>query len=424
MTLKKVISKMLLLLLPLANCMPLQAQVSEDATTLGTPELMAKHYADAYDSLLNTIYLSRFKHVRHTHGHVFSEEEFDRLPDSLLAHRLARMHTVIPMTYNAEVRAHIRFYLRVMERRLELTLMQQERYVPLFEEALDRYGVPDEVKCLAIGESALNPEATSRVGAAGLWQFMYSTGKSYDLEVNSLLDERRDPVKSTAAAARYLRDLHNVFGDWTLAIAAYNCGPGNVNKAIARSGGKRDFWHIYHNLPRETRGYIPSFIAVNYVMRHYHDHGLNARHLELPVRTDTVLLHKDVLFWAVEKYMEMSTKELRALNPQIRRDYVPASTRPYAITLPSNQLPLFIAMLDSIYTASTDSLSKRPIAVSPAKSSSRSSGSHSSHYYTVRRGDTLSKIASRYGISVAQLKRINGLKRDQIRVGQKLKVKN
>lgn len=402
---------------------PASGQHSE--ATLSSPELMTLRFADSYDSLLNSHYMRRFKStLRHHRGHDFSVEDFDRLPDSVLIARLQHLRTVVPMTFNSEVRSHIRFYLRVMERRLSLTLMQQEHYFPLFEETLNHYGVPDEIKYLTIVESAMNPQATSRVGAAGLWQFMYSTGKVYDLEVNSLVDERRDPVKSTTAAARYLHDLYDIFGDWTLAIAAYNCGPGNINKAIARSGGKRDFWQIYPNLPRETRGYVPSLIAVIYVMNHYQDHGLRPEHLEYPVRTDTVMLHSDLLFDYVAEHVGLSLEELRTLNPQYRKSFIPASSRPYAITLPSSKLEPFIALQDSLYAATRDSLERRPIVVEPHRKSSARSSSGSGRYHTVRKGETLSKIAARYGLSVNQLKRLNGLKRDNIRAGQKLKVKS
>lgn len=386
----------------------------------GDAELMTRRYSESYDSLLNSYYMRRFAHHHLRSSSAFSLVEFDALPDSVFEARMRALHTVVPMAMNSEVRAHIRLYLRIMSRRLDLTLMQRERFFPLFEEALDRYGVPDEVKYLTIVESALNPEATSRVGAAGLWQFMYNTGRVYDLEVNSVLDERRDPVKASYAAARYLSDLHRVFNDWTLAIAAYNCGPGNINKAIARSGGKRDFWQIYYNLPRETRGYIPSLIAVIYVMNYYETHGLRPGRLEMPVRTDTVVVHRDVLMHYVAQATGLEMEALRALNPQYRVDLVPASSGSLAITLPTNKVEPFLRMQDSISKWSADSLLRRPVKVTPAGKSSTKGGS--GHYYTVRKGDTLSSIARKHGISVATLKKRNGLKGDNIRVGQKLKV--
>jgi len=309
-------------------------------------------------------------------------------------------------------------------------MMLSEYYRPTFEDALSRYGVPEELKNLAIVESALNPKATSRAGAAGLWQFIYSTGRDYDLEVNSVVDERRDPYKSSVAAAHFLSRLHRVFGDWTLAIAAYNCGPGSISKAIARSGGKRDFWELYPYLPRETRGYIPAFIAVTYVMNYYPQHGIRPVKLEVPMHTDTVGLHHDVLFHYVEEFTKISDEELRTLNPQYRADYIPASTGNYAICLPSNKMALFISHLDTIYARSQDSLSRRPITVEPDKGSVRSSKKDKKsnkggggRYHTVKKGETLSSVARRYGISLSQLKKMNGIKKDKIIVGQRLKVR-
>ena len=388
----------------------------------GDAELMTLRYAESYDSLLNSYYLRRNAHRHLRSARELSLEEFDALPDSVIIRRLQALHTVIPMTYNAEVRSHIRFYLKVMANKLDVMLTLCEYYHPMFEEALSRYGVPEELKYLSIVESAMNPQATSRVGAAGLWQFMYSTGKLYDLEVNSVVDERRDPYKSTVAAARHLSDLYRVFGDWQLAIAAYNCGSGNINKAIARSGGKRGFWDIYYNLPRETRGYIPSFIAVIYVMNYYEEHGLRPGRINLPLRSDTIMLDRDVFLQFVAEETGMEMDELRTLNPQYRVDFIPGSSGMYPICLPTSRLEPFINNQDSIYARTADSLSRRPVKVEPRGKSvhSKSSGSK---YYTVRKGDTLGKIASKHGISVSTLKKRNGLRSDKIRVGQKLKVK-
>ena len=411
--------KLLILLLVAMAALPLCAQ---EPTPRQEAESFSSHYVQAYDSLLNSYYLRRHAHHNLRHQREFSIDEFDAVPDRLIEERLRSLHTVFPMTYNAEVRQFIRFYLKHMSSRLDVMLTLGEFYHPTFEEALNRYGVPEEVKYLTIVESAMNPMATSRVGAAGLWQFMYSTGKLYDLEVNSVVDERRDTYKSTVAAARYIADLYRVFGDWQLALAAYNCGPGGVNKAIARSGGKRDFWEIYYNLPRETRGYVPAFIAVVYVMNFYDHHGLHPERFNLPIRSDTLMVHRDLLLGYVAEYAGVEMDELKTLNPQYRAGLVPGATGPYSLCLPSAAISRFIANQDTIAALSADSLTRKPVEVTPQKSQ-RSTSSGGSHYYTVRKGDTLSSIARKHGISVATLKKRNGLRSDNIRVGQKLKIK-
>lgn len=418
----------LLLMLLAGGATSVQGQTGNTGAATSDAGLMAQRYTSSYDSLLNSFYLKRYPRSRHARGGEFNVEEFDAIPDSVLAARLRSLHTVVPMTYNSEVRAHIRFYLRVMSRRLSLTLLQKEQYFPIFVEALDRYGVPEELKYLTIVESALNPMATSRVGAAGLWQFMYNTGKLYGLEVNSVVDERRDPYKSSQAAARFLADLYRVFHDWELAIAAYNCGPGNINKAIARSGGERNFWKIYPFLPRETRGYVPAFIAVTYVMKYYPEHGLRPEKLNLPLRSDTIDLSSDVLFHYVEQFTGVDSAELRTLNPQYRADVIPASSGHYHLALPTSLVPTFIANQDSIYRHSADSLSRRPLKIEPHKSAKRGksnakSSSGSGRYHVVKKGDTLFNIAKRYGLTVNQLKSMNGLRKDSIKMGQRLKVR-
>ena len=383
-------------------------------------ESYSLRFVESYDSLMNSYYLRRNAHHSLHHSRHFSVEEFDALPDSVLLHRMNALHTIVPMTYNAEVRQFIRFYLNHMSTRLDVMLTLCEFYHPMFEEVLDRYGVPEELKYLTIVESAMNPQATSRVGAAGLWQFMYSTGKIYDLEVNSVVDERRDTYKSTVAAARHLSDLYRIFGDWQLAIAAYNCGAGNVNKAIARSGGRRSFWEIYYYLPRETRGYVPAFLAVVYVMNYYELHGLRPERLNIPVRTDTVGVHDDMLLCYVASYTGLEPDELHTLNPQFRAGYVPGSTGRYSLCLPTAAVERFIVAQDSIVARSADSLTRKPVEIK-AQPAQKAKGS-GTRTYTVRKGDTLSSIARRYGVSVSTIKKRNGLKSDNIRVGQKLKI--
>ena len=413
----------LALLLLLAASPRLKAQESD-------AELMTARYVQAYDSLLDSYCLRRYPHHNLLSHRELSLDEFDALPDSVLMNRLAAIHTVIPLTYNTEVRSFIRFYLKHMSTRLDVMLTLCEYYHPLFEQTLNIYSVPEELKYLPIVESAMNPQATSRVGAAGLWQFMYSTGKLYDLEVNSVVDDRRDPYKSTVAAARHLHDLYTVFHDWQLAIAAYNCGAGNVNKAIARSGGKHTFWEIYPYLPRETRGYVPAFIAVVYVMNNYSLHGLHPSRLNLPLRTDTVVLHSDIFLDFIPDMISASSRDLdandlRSLNPQYRSGYIPASSGVCSICLPSELIQPFISKLDTIVALSADSLARRPVKIEPArgKGASASSTSSGGKYHTVRSGDTLSKIAAKHGISLAKLKKLNGLRSDNIRVGQKLRVR-
>ena len=365
---------------------------------------MADQFVSNYDSLLNSYLITKYSSTSRRHrANINTDYAFDQIPDSVIARRLASLHTVIPMTFNQEVRAHIRLYLNRMRNRLDVMLSLSEYYSPLFEEALSRYDVPEELKYLTIVESAMNPQATSRVGAAGLWQFMYTTGKNYGLEVNSIIDERRDAYKSSDAAAHYLHDLYRVFGDWHLAIAAYNCGPGNVNKAIARSGGKQNFWQIYPFLPRETRGYVPAFIAATYIMNYYH----------------------------VSKYIGIDMEELRALNPQYRVDYIPGQNGSYPLCLPTNKMNDLIEHAEEIFRASEDSLSSQPVVVAPAedhrtitpKHSKRDRHSSGSSYHKVRRGETLSSIAAKHGTTVRNIKKLNNLRSDRIRYGQRLKVK-
>lgn len=422
---KKLLKYLFLISLTTTFTITLYAQ---EHTTNDEASMMVGKYNASYDSLLNTYYMRKYAHSNNHRSRTVSTQEFDQIPDSVIAARIRNMHTVINMAYNHEVRAYIRMYLNRMSSRLDVMLTLCEYYHPMFEEALSRYDVPEELKYLTIVESAMNPMATSRVGAAGLWQFMYHTGKNYDLEVNSVVDDRRDPYKSTVAAAHHLHDLYRVFNDWTLAIAAYNCGAGNINKAIARSGGKKDFWQIYPYLPRETRGYIPAFIAATYVMKYYPEHGLHPRKIAMPIHTDTIHLKRDAMFCYITQFTGISNDELRTLNPQYRIDFIPAASGTYSLCLPSDKLELAIRMEDSIYYHTADSLSRKPIEktvaqVAKSAKSSKSGKSGGAVYHTVRKGDNLSKIAARHGTTVAAIKKKNNLKSDRIREGQKLRIR-
>ena len=272
---------------------------------------------------------------------VFTKEEY--------IDRLSRIPSVMEMAYNDVVQKFIDRYSGRLRHSISYMLGASNFYIPIFEEALEAYQLPLELKYLPVIESALNPLAVSRVGATGLWQFMITTGKQYGLQVNSLTDERRDPVKASYAAARYLKDLYRVFGDWNLVIAAYNCGPENINKAIHRANGEKDYWQIYPYLPKETRGYVPAFIAANYMMTYYSQHNICPMTTRLPAKTDTVVVNRNVHLQQVAEVVGLNIDLLRSLNPQYRRDIVPGASQPSPIRLPQTEVGKFIDMEDSVY---------------------------------------------------------------------------
>ena len=388
----------------------------------GEAAALSARFVSSYDSLLNGYLLTKYAGVARRHTPA-ADGACDGVPDSVVARRLGAMHTVVPMSCNDVVRSYIRMYLSRMQRRMDVMLTLAEFYAPVFEEALARWDVPEELKYLTIVESAMNPEATSRKGAAGLWQFMYGTGKMYGLEVNSLVDERRDTYKSSDAAAHHLHDLHDIFGDWLLAVAAYNCGAGNVNKAIARSGGKRSFWEIYPWLPRETRGYVPAFIAVTYVMTWYPEHGLRPTKAAIPLRTDTVMVERNLFFAHVSQYVGIGADELRALNPQYRVGFIPGDEGSYPLCLPTERVAGFIGWADTLYALAADSVARGGKDAAAAVAKTRDAPPGSGMYHKVRRGETLSVIASKHGTTVKRLKKLNNLKSDKIREGQRLRVR-
>ncbi|MDR1004290.1 MAG: transglycosylase SLT domain-containing protein [Prevotellaceae bacterium] len=346
--------------------------------------------------------------------------------DSVYIDRLSRIPAVMELPYNDIVRKFIDRYTEKLRMQVSFMLSASNFYMPIFEEALDAYDLPLELKYLPIIESALNPSAVSRAGASGLWQFMLRTGKLYGLESNSLVDERRDPIKSTWAAARYLKDLYAIYGDWNLVIAAYNCGPGNVNKAIRRAGGKTDYWQIYQYLPRETRGYVPAFIAANYVMTYYCNHNICPMETNIPAATDTVQVHRNLHFDQLAALCDVSSEELKSLNPQYKRSIIPGHTSTQTLRLPTNSLSLFIDRQDSVYAYRSDELFKnrRTVAAAQSAPASRKAtvGKGNLINYKIRSGDTLGSIAERYGVSVRQLQSWNGMSGTGIRAGKTLKI--
>lgn len=427
----------------LASNIAIQAQIEEDfadedeitvTDEQGKEEVIEFPEAMTFelDSLLN-LYMSK----------TYLDEDNDcRMKDvnpvfekEVYIDRLKRMPTIIEMPYNEVVQKFIDRYSGRLRHSVSYMLGASNFYMPIFEEALETYGLPLELKYLPVIESALNPTAVSRVGATGLWQFMLATGKRYGLEVNSLVDDRRDPIKSSYAAANYLKDLYKVFGDWNLVIAAYNCGPDQINKAIHRAKGCKDYWQIYPYLPKETRGYVPAFIAANYIMTYYCEHNICPMTTRLPAKTDTVMVDRNVHLEQIAAVCNIDIEQLRTLNPSYRRDIVPGATKLSAIRLPQTEVGKFIDMQDSIYAYNAEALFTKRATVevndntptytrsSSSRSKSKKRTSRKGKTVTIKSGQTLSEIAKRNGTTVAKLKKLNGLKGNNIRAGKKLKVR-
>ncbi len=345
--------------------------------------------------------------------------------DTVYVDRIARLNTIIKIRYNSIIRNHIHVYTVKKRELFSAILGLKDYYFPMIEDIFDSYGIPVELKYMAIIESALNPSAVSRAGATGLWQFMYSTGRLYGLTINSIVDERRDPVKATHAAAKYMKDLYNIYKDWILVIAAYNCGPGNVNKAIRRSGNKKDYWDIYYRLPRETRGYIPGYIAATYAVNYYDLHNIRPLPINFPLSTDTIMVNKDIHLVQISEVMKIPSDELRALNPQYKTGLVPGLTKPMAITLPMNHLSDFIDLNDTIRGYKPEVyLSKNISMAEPSRStySVPDIKGKTKLIYTVKEGDNLGFISEWYRVGLSDLRYWNNIYRNTIRIGQKLAI--
>lgn len=372
------------------------------------------------DSLLYLNYFQLSNQMASIDSSVLASAEIPDWHDTIYEARIKDLDALSPMAldYNPVVRSFIDLYSKRRREQVSRMLGLAHYYFPMFEQALDKYDMPLELKYLAVVESALNPTARSRAGAAGLWQFMYATGKLNGLQVNSYVDERHDPIKSTEAACKYLTTLYGIFNDWNLALAAYNSGPGNVNKAIRRSGGKTNYWEIRPFLPRETAGYVPAFIAVNYIMNYHEDHLIFPQDLKPSFfSTDTVVIREKVSFEQLSKLIAVSEEELQFLNPAYRYKVIPKiKSRPYNIILPADKLGLFIANEDSIYSIAAQHFdqnkAKAPVVVEM----------NDRIRHKVRRGEVLGTIAEKYGVGVSSIRRWNGLRGNTIRVGQRLTI--
>jgi membrane-bound lytic murein transglycosylase D len=404
---------------------------STDSLTLADPftaegELYPGN-GENLDSLLNLWYVNQALESAVDDYDPQADTLMPDFPDSMYLARLREIPSVVDLTYNRIVKNYINVYTRKRREQMRIMLGLSEYYFPVFEEIFDLYGVPYELKYLSVIESALNPRAVSRAGAVGTWQFMYRTGRHYGLTINSLVDERRDPVAATHAAASFLVDLYGIYQDWTLALAAYNCGPGNVNKAIRRSGGRRNFWEIYYYLPRETRGYVPAFIAATYSMNFHEEHLITAAPMTLPLHTDTILVHEPLHLKQVAEVLGIPVERVRDINPQYRADVIPGTPdRPYAVKLPQELVAAFIDLQDSIY-AYRDSVffDNGRLVASPQRYTANyrvdlPSDKYDKIYYTVRSGDNVGYIADWYDVRASDLRYWNNISRNLIRSGQKL----
>ncbi len=392
-----------------------------------------------FDSLLSVWYVKKSIYKDST---IVNSDDVDHdleISDSLIIDRLNKIASPIEMTFNPQVRSWIDMYLKRGKYMLPTFLSLETYYFPFFEQLIDANDMPLELKYLPIIESALNPTAVSRAGATGLWQFLYSTGKMYGLEINSFIDERRDPVKSTYAAVAFMSDLYEMYGDWQLVLAAYNCGPGNVNKAMRRSGGT-NFWEIYDYLPKETRGYVPAFIAATYVMTYANEHNYYSGEIKMPIHTDTIMINDTLHLLQVAEVLQIPIEKIRDLNPQYKKDIIPGHIKPYPLRLPIEETMAFVQFSDSIYAYNDSLFFKNRRMVTPPSYVASSRGNYSytkekytpcdapnlagksKVIYTVKSGDNFGFIANWYNVSVNDLKCWNDKNSNKLSIGEKITV--
>ena len=372
--------------------------------------------AEVSDSLLNIWYSHKVASDNETEEYNMDSVKFEsNVPDEVYIERIKKMNSFISLPYNDIVKNYIILYSEKMQTKMSHILGLCQYYMPIFEEIFNRYEIPEELKAMAVIESAMNPLAVSRAGAKGMWQFMYSTAKMYGLHIDSFVDERLDPVKSAEAAAQYLKDAYAIFGDWNLAIASYNCGAGNVNKAIRRSGGRRAFWEIWPYLPRETRGYVPAFVGALYTMTYHKEHGIRPESIEIPAHIDTLKINKQLHLRQVADLTAAPLEELKNLNPQYRHEIIPGESKEYILRIPYSYTNAFIEHEDSVYKHKVDEYFN-PVTIKKIKDG----GDGERIVYRVKSGDYLGKIAGRYRCTVAQIKRWNNLRSNNLSIGQRL----
>ena len=410
---------------------PDSASIAAENAAQESLEIFTRNEIRLMDSLLNVWYVKRDLASQNSVLSKLTDDttKYDH-NDSLMYKRLSAIETPIQVAYNDKVKRFIELYSVQRQRSSSVILGLAQYYYPWMKAIFDKYDLPEELVYITIIESALNPTAVSPAGATGIWQFMYGTGKLYGLEVTSYVDDRRDPYKATEAAARHFRDLYNIFGDWGLAISAYNCGAGNVRKAIQRSGGKTDFWSVCHYLPRETQNYFPAFIGAMYMMTYHNLYGIQPAQISIPLDVDTIMIHKETHFMQISNVLDVSYDEIKSLNPQYKKDIVPAFNQPMPVRLRSNDILHYIALADSIpnynydtYFNPTKNLNEIAANGTVTDDGMMIVQKTPNKYHTVRKGETLGRIASKYGTTVSKIKSLNHLRSTSLRVGQRLLVK-
>lgn len=404
------LKKTILCGLLLSSSIVLKAQYSDNDTQAQSSQEVVENYDEQVIEMAKTLESINYNCQN-------EDSEVIKFEDSVYINRLYTLPSTMEMVFNPTVKSFIEMYAR-RYKQVGYMLGESTYLFPIFEEALVREGVPLELKYLPVIESALNPTAKSRAGAMGLWQFMPATARMFDLEINNLVDERCDPLKSTDAAARYLKHLYNIYGDWTLVIAAYNCGPGNVNKAIRRSGGQTDYWAIYPYLPKETRSYVPIFIAATYIMNYYDQHNICPQISTRPATMDSLFVDKNMHFQQISSVLGLPIEDIRKYNPQFKNDIIPGDSKKYAINLPMGYATAFVDKKDEILNYQAQELLAN-LNFTKVDASSRQT---STVTHKVKKGDTLSGISRKYGVTVAQVKKWNRLKSNNVAVGRRLTI--